>query len=170
MKIQRESLWSRERSAWHKDAARTQIQQRSFLLFGLFALCAILLTFYGASHLGSPGGWAALGGAIACAVAFWGLRTGREWARWAAGGISGLAAVLYAVLLVSAALGALDLSPTQWVMAVWLGVVHAGVAIAFLPARGRQLFRRARTGVDSEAEFERRAPTPGDLEQRSPVD
>ena len=91
--------------------------------------------------MSAPLGWAALGAAAACLVVFWGLRAGREWARWVGG-------VLAALLALSNFVGlffAHDWTWYQWVWALLLPLLWASVAWSLLKASARPLFARARS-------------------------
>ena len=140
MPVQRESLRSREREAWHRDAARTRILEDSGLLLYLFVAGALLLGATGISRLGEPWGWAALSGVPACLIAFWGLRTGRSWARWVG--------AVVALTLAGGGLFALFLVEGRaWYEWIWgaLGpFIWGAIAYDLLKPSARETFERAR--------------------------
>ncbi len=147
-KPKRQSLWDRKRSAWYKDAARTEIAEHSALLLWVFGMSAVVLIGNGLSFLGQPWAWFSLVTGVLCAGTVWGLYSCKNWARWVGGG----AAAVLALVLFASLLGAVTGGHTVGVrmgaiLAVMMGIWGSS-AYHLLGPGSRKLFQRARSGLD----------------------
>ena len=80
-----ESLWSKKRSDWYRDAARSEIVENTYYLWPIFALGSLALLAHGLTRLDTTEGWISLACVPLILLLWRALATGREWARWALG-------------------------------------------------------------------------------------
>lgn len=138
--LERESLWSRKRTAWHRDAASSRLRETVGWLPLFLVALALLSLFVGVKNRDSLLGWTALAAAPACLLLVWGMLTGRGWARLVAGGLALLLAVTNAAgLVVQFARG----EQPGVLSIVWiclLSVAWASLGVGLLSREGRERF------------------------------
>ena len=127
MSPERESLWARKRTAWHKDAARTTLREATGWIQFWLLLIGIILMTQGWQQRDQPLGWILLSAAPCCLLIIWALRTGRDWARKLCGGFSLLLAVTsLALLVVGVVTGKIAWWRSLWYVAIDLEGYRTG--------------------------------------------
>lgn len=134
------STWSKKRSAWYRDAARSHIFEVSVWVMGLLAFGAAGLAVLSFGHLDTPAGWAGLAGAAVLLAAARGLYTGRAWARWVGGGVALVMAVGQAVNIASGP----HTSAVGWVLDLVFPALWGLIAFELLRLSTRATFEQAR--------------------------
>jgi len=143
MKPKRQSLWDRKRQGWYRDAARTNIIEAAGWLLWLFFFGTVGLIVNGIGNVDSTFGQLSLVAGIVCAASFFGLRTGKAWARLLGGSIATLLALTPILPLLSCE----EYPMNEWILGLTLAAMWAGVAYGLLGPGSSALFEQARTGI-----------------------
>ncbi|MCB9915634.1 MAG: hypothetical protein H6828_10875 [Planctomycetes bacterium] len=143
--------WERERSAWYRDAARSEIREGASPLLWMLGFGAVGLVADGMQHLDELRGPGALLAGLGCALTLWGLMRGRAWARWSGAAVAAALLLFQAVALAGALLGDAPVDLWRVLVAVSFAGVTGAILWSLVEPGARERFTRARRGVDESA-------------------